>query len=51
MLHSLTSTGAEDLVFLVIYDPPHFATDLAIAEKFCAVMSAPTRLWRSSSAS
>jgi mannose-6-phosphate isomerase-like protein (cupin superfamily) len=27
MLHSLTSTGAVDLVFLVIYDPPHFATD------------------------
>ena len=25
--HSLTNTGADDLVFLVIYDPPHVATD------------------------
>jgi quercetin dioxygenase-like cupin family protein len=25
--HSLTNTGDEDLVFLVIYDPPHVATD------------------------
>ncbi|WP_197415426.1 cupin domain-containing protein [Mycobacterium sp. IS-1590] len=25
--HSLTNTGTEDLVFLVIYDPPHVATD------------------------
>lgn len=25
--HSLVNTGAEDLVFLVIYDPPHVATD------------------------
>ncbi|MGV9803082.1 cupin domain-containing protein [Mycobacterium sp. NPDC003449] len=27
MLHSLVNTGSEDLVFLVIYDPPHVATD------------------------
>ena len=25
--HSLTNTGDDDLVFLVIYDPPHVATD------------------------
>ncbi|BBX21660.1 hypothetical protein MTER_10710 [Mycolicibacter terrae] len=25
--HSLTNTGGEDLIFLVIYDPPHVATD------------------------
>jgi mannose-6-phosphate isomerase-like protein (cupin superfamily) len=25
--HSLTNTGADDLLFLVIYDPPHVATD------------------------
>lgn len=26
-LHGLTNTGGDDLVFLVIYDPPHVATD------------------------
>jgi mannose-6-phosphate isomerase-like protein (cupin superfamily) len=25
--HSLTNTGTEDLTFLVIYDPPHVASD------------------------
>jgi mannose-6-phosphate isomerase-like protein (cupin superfamily) len=25
--HSVTNTGTEDLIFLVIYDPPHVATD------------------------
>lgn len=25
--HGLTNTGGDDLVFLVIYDPPHVATD------------------------
>lgn len=25
--HSLTNTGDQDLVFLVIYDPPHVASD------------------------
>ena len=25
--HSLTNIGDEDLIFLVIYDPPHVATD------------------------
>ncbi|MCV7258736.1 cupin domain-containing protein [Mycobacterium shimoidei] len=25
--HSLVNTGDDDLVFLVIYDPPHVATD------------------------
>ncbi len=25
--HSLNNTGDDDLVFLVIYDPPHVATD------------------------
>lgn len=25
--HSLTNTGEQDLIFLVIYDPPHVATD------------------------
>ena len=25
--HSLANTGDQDLVFLVIYDPPHVATD------------------------
>lgn len=25
--HSVTSTSTEDLIFLVIYDPPHVATD------------------------
>ncbi|MFG1930322.1 cupin domain-containing protein [Mycobacterium sp. NPDC048908] len=25
--HSLTNAGDQDLVFLVIYDPPHVATD------------------------
>ncbi|HET7667482.1 MAG TPA: cupin domain-containing protein [Mycobacterium sp.] len=25
--HSLTNTGADELVFLVIYDPPHVASD------------------------
>jgi oxalate decarboxylase/phosphoglucose isomerase-like protein (cupin superfamily) len=25
--HSLVNTGDDDLVFLVIYDPPHGATD------------------------
>lgn len=25
--HSLTNIGADDLVFLVVYDPPHVATD------------------------
>jgi mannose-6-phosphate isomerase-like protein (cupin superfamily) len=24
---SVTNSGAEDLIFLVIYDPPHVATD------------------------
>ena len=27
MEHSVTNTGTEDLIFLVIYDPPHVATD------------------------
>jgi quercetin dioxygenase-like cupin family protein len=26
-VHSVTNTGDQDLVFLVIYDPPHVATD------------------------
>ena len=25
--HSLINTGSDDLIFLVIYDPPHVATD------------------------
>jgi len=25
--HSVTNTGDDDLIFLVIYDPPHVATD------------------------
>ncbi|MDA4105718.1 cupin domain-containing protein [Mycolicibacterium holsaticum] len=25
--HSVTNTGPDDLIFLVIYDPPHVATD------------------------
>ena len=25
--HSVTNTGGDDLIFLVIYDPPHVATD------------------------
>jgi quercetin dioxygenase-like cupin family protein len=27
VVHSLVNTGADDLVFLVVYDPPHVATD------------------------
>ncbi|OBH54031.1 glucose-6-phosphate isomerase [Mycobacterium colombiense] len=27
VLHSLVNTGADDLEFLVVYDPPHVATD------------------------
>lgn len=27
MVHSLVNVGSDDLVFLVIYDPPHVATD------------------------
>lgn len=27
VVHSLANTGADDLVFLVVYDPPHVATD------------------------
>ncbi|OMB99595.1 cupin domain-containing protein [Mycobacterium colombiense] len=27
VVHSLVNTGADDLGFLVIYDPPHVATD------------------------
>jgi len=25
--HSVANTGTDDLIFLVIYDPPHVATD------------------------
>ncbi|OBH56668.1 cupin domain-containing protein [Mycobacterium sp. E2479] len=27
VVHSLVNAGADDLVFLVVYDPPHVATD------------------------
>lgn len=27
ILHSVVNVGADDLIFLVIYDPPHVATD------------------------